>query len=237
MRLAVSAIFAALPLLASAEGSPFAQYQAHLQNFLGRVVSGVPNPGIHDPVAALEAKMGSMKLSTLTLGNWKQTLYEPVAPGATVPEEWWVLITGRNKTCLGHCDKVEQAFNETAAKFALTPGSPHMGYLNCDDQPILCNSWSASTAHIWSFAMLPPPAPVEIYKKRLNLTTTTSSDLVALQSSKAEWTLLESWFHPFNGQVAQNGLAVPYGYVMWAFNLVPNWLFMVIVSFASRSMM
>lgn len=101
MRLAVSAIFAALPLLASAEGSPFAQYQAHLQNFLGRVVSGVPNPGIHDPVTALEAKMGSMKLSTLTLGNWKQTLYEPVAPGATVPEEWWVLITGRNKTCLG----------------------------------------------------------------------------------------------------------------------------------------
>lgn len=101
MRLALSAIAAALPLLASAEENPFAQYQAHIQNFMGRVSSSIPNPGRYDPVAALEAKMGSMRLSTLTLENWKQTLYEPVAPAATVPEEWWVLITGRNKTCFG----------------------------------------------------------------------------------------------------------------------------------------
>ena len=140
---------------------------------------------------------------------------------------------------LGHCGKIEQAFNETAAKFAVTPGSPHVGYLNCDDQPILCNSWSTATGYIWSFNILPSPAPVDIYKKRLNLTTTTSSDLVALNSakSKEDWTLLDSWFHPFNGKATEFGLSVPYAYAMWAFNLVPNWLFMLVVSFASRSMM
>lgn len=275
MRAAVAALVAAaLPLLAATDANPFAPYQARLeavqarvQAVLGRVAAAVPNPGHHDPVAALAAKTGALRLSTLTLENWKHTLYEPVAAGATVPEEWWVLVTGRNKTCYGeswssspplsaarreslrppdpgnaspgHCAKVEQAFNETAAKFALTPGSPHMAFVNCDDQPILCNSWAASTAQVWSFAMLPPPGPVEIYKKRLNLTTTTSADLVALHASKtkAEWTLVDSVFHPFTGKVAELGLAVPYGYVMWAFGLVPNWLFMVIVSIASRSMM
>lgn len=87
--------------------------------------------------------------------------------------------------------------------------------------------------------MLPSPAPVDIYKRRLNLTTTTSSDLVALNSAKSKegWTLLDSWFHPFNGKATELGLSVPYGYAIWAFNLVPNWLFMLIVSFASRSMM
>lgn len=140
----------------------------------------------------------------------------------------------------GHCGKVEQAFNETAAKFAILPGSPYMGMLNCDDQPILCNAWSAGAGSVWSINMLPAPAAVDIYKKRLNLTTTTSEDLVKLRTEskeKAGFVLLDSWFHPFNGKVTELGLAVPYGYVMWAFGLVPNWLFMLIVSFASRSMM
>ncbi|GAB0135128.1 Sulfate adenylyltransferase [Epichloe bromicola] len=243
MRFSTSAIVAALPLLASAQQDPLGQYKAQFQTFVDKMGAYIPNPGTYDPVAALEAKLGSMKLSTLTLENWKETLYEPVAAGSTVPTEWWVLISGRNKTCFGHCGNVERAFNETAAKFAVLPGSPLMGIVNCDDQPILCNAWSAGAGSIWSFNMLPPPAPVEIYKKRLNLTTTTSEDLVQLQIQSAEskekagFVLLDSWFHPFNGKVTELGLSVPYGYIMWAFGLVPNWLFMLIVSFASRSMM
>jgi hypothetical protein len=116
-----------------------------------------------------------------------------------------------------------------------------MGMLNCDDQPILCNAWSAGAGSIWSINMVPAPAPVDIYKRRLNLTSTTSEELVKLRSAeskeKAGFVLLDSWFHPFNGKAAELGLSVPYGYVMWAFGLVPNWLFMLIVSFASRSMM
>lgn len=101
MRFSASAVVAALPLLASAQQDPLGQYKAQFQTFMDKIGSYVPNPGSHDPVAALEAKLGSMKMSTLTLENWKDTLYEPVAPGATVPTEWWVLVSGRNKTCYG----------------------------------------------------------------------------------------------------------------------------------------
>ncbi|KYK55308.1 hypothetical protein DCS_07271 [Drechmeria coniospora] len=240
MRFHASAVVAALPLLARAQENPFGPYKAQLQQVLGKMCSYLPNPGRHDQVAALEAKFGPMHLSTLTLENWKETLYEQdLGPGARSVDEWWVLISGRNKTCFGHCGQVEKAFNETAAKFATTPGAPHMALLNCDDQPILCNSWAAGTGHIWSFGMVPDPDKVEIYKKRLNLTSTTSDDLVALHEAETKegWVALESWFHPFTGQATELGLAVPWGYIIWAFNLVPNWLFMIIVSFASRSMM
>lgn len=237
MRFSASAIVAALPALAAAQD--FEQYKAQFQDVLGQFGSYIPNPASHDPVAAAEAKAGSLKLSILTLDNWKETLYEPVPAGATKPEEWWVLVSGGNKTCFGHCTQIEQAFNETAAKFALLPGTPHMGYVNCDDQPILCNAWSTATGLLYVFDMLPPPAPVDIYRKRLNFTTTTSDDLVALQASgsKEQFNLVDGWFHPINGKAAELGLSVPFGYLMWVFGLIPNWLFMLVVSFASRSMM
>ncbi|KAF7558776.1 hypothetical protein G7046_g5380 [Stylonectria norvegica] len=237
MRFSASTIVAALPALASAQD--FEQYKAQFQKVVGDFGSYIPNLGRHDAAAALESKLGPNKLSVLTLENWQKTLYEPVAPDATTPEEWWVLVSGGPKTCFGHCEVVEKAFNETAAKFATDPDTPHMAYLNCDDQPILCNSWSTATANLYIFEMLPPPAPVDIYRKRLNLTTTTSDDLVALQASgsKETFALLDSWFHPINGKAAELGVAVPFGYVMWAFGLVPNWLFMLIVSFGSRTLM
>lgn len=100
MRFSLSAFaVAALPALAAAQD--FAQYQAQFQNFLGNMGSYIPNPGRHDPIAAAEAKIGSMKMNILTLENWRETLYEPVKEGATQPEEFWILTTGRNKTCFG----------------------------------------------------------------------------------------------------------------------------------------
>jgi hypothetical protein len=101
-----TAAFLALPLLVAGEG-PFEQYKAQFQNFLGQFRSSLPNPNKHDPVAAAEAKVGSMKIDTLTLDAWKDTLYQPVKPGSTKPEEWWVLITGRNKTCFGKEGRLE----------------------------------------------------------------------------------------------------------------------------------
>ncbi|KAJ4136260.1 hypothetical protein NW768_003871 [Fusarium equiseti] len=240
MRFSSSTILAALPALAAAQDSPVDQYKAQFQNVIGQFASYIPNPGHHDPVAAAEAKAGSMRLNVLTLENWKETLYEPVAAGATTPEEWWLLVSGGNKTCYGRCGTVEQAFNETAAKFALLENTPHMAYLNCDNQPILCNSWSAGPPSLYIFDVLPEPAPVEIYSKRLNLTTTTSDTLVALQASGSKDEFhrhTSAWFHPTNGKLAEYGLAIPFGYLMWAMNLIPNWLFMLVVSFGSRAMM
>ncbi|KAF6844108.1 hypothetical protein CMUS01_01424 [Colletotrichum musicola] len=238
MRVSATTLLA-LPLLATAAESPFEQYKAQFQNFLSSFGASAPSASKQDAPEAATTQTVEKKLSVLTVDNWKETLYEPVKSEATTPEEWWVLITGRNKTCFGHCDKIEAAFNETAAKFAKLPESPHMGLLNCDDQPVLCNAWSAGTASIWSFNMLPPGAEIDIYRKRLNVTTTTSDDIVDLwkKGNKEDWILTENIFHPFNSWVAQNGLSIPIGYFFWAFNLVPNWLFMLLVSFGSRTLM
>ncbi|KAF9874506.1 hypothetical protein CkaCkLH20_08069 [Colletotrichum karsti] len=238
MRVSATTLLA-LPLLAAAAESPFEQYKAQFQNFLSSFGASAPSASTPENPKAATPEVAEKKLSVLTVDNWKETLYEPVKADATTPEEWWVLITGRNKTCFGHCDKIETAFNETAAKFAQLPESPHMGLLNCDDQPVLCNAWSAGTASVWSINMLPPGSKVDIWRKRLNVTTTTSDDIVDLwkKGTKEDWILTENIFHPFNSWVAENNLSIPVGYFFWAFNLVPNWLFMLLVSFGSRTLM
>ncbi|KAF4126360.1 hypothetical protein GMORB2_0096 [Geosmithia morbida] len=237
MRFSLSTAVAALPALAAAQESPLEQYQAQFQNFVSNFGSYVPSPARHDAAAAHAAKTGPMKLHVLTLDTWKDTLYEPVQAGATTPEEWWVFTTGGNKTCFGQCGRAELAFNETATRFAAQPTPhPHMGLLNCEDQPILCNAWSAGVGSIWAFDMLPEPAPVNIYKKRLNLTSVTSDDIAALQGNRDQFVLLESFWHPFNGKAAELGVAVPLAYTLWLFNLLPNWAFMLAISMFSRTM-
>jgi hypothetical protein len=114
-----------------------------------------------------------------------------------------------------------------------------MALVNCDDQPVLCNAWSAPVGALWIFEMLPEPSNINIWTKKLNLTTTTSDDLVQLHKNgyKTEANLHDGLFHPFNGPIAQNGLSTPVGYVLWAFSLLPSWAFMIFVSLFSRRMM
>ncbi len=95
-----SILLVGLALGAAAE-SPLDQYKAKFQNFLGSFGSYIPSPTSHEDTETPEAKARGKTMDVLTLGNWKQTLYSPVKPAATKPEEWWVLITGRNKTCFG----------------------------------------------------------------------------------------------------------------------------------------
>ncbi|KAI1427990.1 hypothetical protein F5Y12DRAFT_791136 [Xylaria sp. FL1777] len=243
MRFNSASALLALPVLAVADTpdyqAQFQQYLGQAQGYFEKVASSLPSPSKHDPVAAAAAKAGPNKIDVIGLHNWKDTLYEPVTPGSTTPEEWWVLITGGNKTCFGHCAKVEAAFNETAGKFAIEPDSPHTALLNCDNQPVLCNAWSAPVGSLWIFEMLPEPSPINIFTKRLNLTTTTSDDLVQLQKDGYKTVAKEhdGLFHPFKGALAQNGLSVPAGYILWAFGLLPNWAFMILISLLSRRMM
>jgi hypothetical protein len=94
--------FLALPLLASAAEGPFDQYKAQFNNFFDNIGSYIPNPAkaasqVHD----VEAKAGGLAVRELTLSNWRKTLYDSVKPGQEKPEEWWVFITGGNKTCYG----------------------------------------------------------------------------------------------------------------------------------------
>ncbi|KAI1816425.1 hypothetical protein GGS20DRAFT_538265 [Poronia punctata] len=243
MHFSSTAALLALPLLATADvpeyQAQFQQYLGQAQGYVEKFASKIPSPNRYDDAAAAAAKSGSDKISTLGLHNWKNTLYEPVTSGSATPEEWWLLITGGNKTCFGRCGQVEAAFNETAAKFATDDKAPHMALLNCDDQPVLCNAWSAAAGNLWILEMLPEPSNINIWSKRLNMTTTTSDDLVQLHKNgyKEEAHLHDGLFHPFNGAIAQNGLSTVVGYVLWAFSLVPSWAFMIFVSFFSRRMM
>ncbi len=178
----------ALPLLAAAQESPLDQALAQIQFWAGKLQSYIPNPNRpHTPHAAA-AKAGGKTLNILTLSDWETTIRGSVKPASTTPEEWWVLITGGNKTCFGQCGQIEAAFNETAALWALNPTAPHLGYLDCDNQPVLCNAWSAGPPALWFFEVSAKPAPVVTRSRRLNTTTTevkTFTDFLSSQSYKA----------------------------------------------------
>ncbi|KAK4162187.1 hypothetical protein QBC43DRAFT_215698 [Cladorrhinum sp. PSN259] len=243
-----SATMLALPLLAAAAESPFEQYKAKFQNFLSSFGATAPTADTTKEVPIVSNTGKKSKkvvepkpIETLTLEGWKDSLLAPVKADATKPEEWLVLISGGNSTCFGHCDKVEAAYRDASFKFAQLPSSPHLGYLNCDDQAVLCNSWSASTGVFWAIDALPAPAQTDILVKSLNLTTVTGQDIVdAYKTRSADtWRKIDNdgWFHPFHGKLANYGVAVPLGYFFWALNIIPSWAMMIGVSFLSRSLM
>ncbi|KAK0639363.1 hypothetical protein B0T16DRAFT_242775 [Cercophora newfieldiana] len=243
MRFSSTAILA-LPLLAAAAESPFEQYKAKFQNFISSFGAAAPAADQAQPAAAAsspksKAKVGPKKIENLTLENWKDTVYAPVKPDATTPEEWYILVSGGNKTCYGHCTKLDAAFKESAVKFATQSKSPHLARLDCEDQQVLCNSWGASAGSLWVFEMLPTPAPIDVYWKPLNLSTVSTQTILDLQAKpvKENFRFVESYFHPFDGILAQYNLAVPIGYILYGFNVIPSWAFMLIVSFLSRSVM
>ena len=238
-----TATLLALPLLAAAtqQESPLEQAKAQAQYWFDKISSYIPNPSKPHTVDinAAAAKAGGKALNVFTLNDWESTIRSSVKPVSSTPEEWWVLVTGGNKTCFGLCGNVEKAFNESAILFAVNPTAPHLAYLNCDNQPVLCNSWGAGPPHLWIMEVAAKPAPVDIRLVSLNTTTTnvkTFTDLHATQSWK-EKTPYEGYFHPFDGQLAKLGLAVPLGYVFWVFSVVPSWLFMIGISFISRNIM
>lgn len=231
----------ALPLLAAASqpDTPLEQVKAQAQYWLDKLQSYIPNPSKENPVEAAAAKVGEAKIHTLTLDNWQETIRGSVQPESTTPEEWWILATGGNKTCFGLCGNVEKGFNESAAIFALDPTAPHMAILNCDNQPVLCNSWGAGPPHLWTMEVGAPGVSVPIITVPLNTTSTNVTTFTELHSTKSykKKAPYEGWFHPFDGELAKYGAAVPVGYVLWFFAVIPSWLFMIGISFLSRTIM
>lgn len=145
-----------------------------------------------------------------------------------------------NLYSLGHCGRVEAAFNQSAAQIAALPDAPHIGYIDCDSQPILCNAWSAGAGTIWLIELLPEPAPVDIWMKRMNLSTTNPEDYLELyktREDKSQFKKKDGYFHPFDGELAKYGVAVPVAYILWGLSVVPSWAMMLGVSFLSRTMM
>ena len=104
MRLVASA-FLALPLLAAAE------QQNPLAGLFQKFSSYLPSGNLAHPVDATAAKIAGKNVHTLTLSNWQETMHNGISTKPSQPEEWWVFVTGGNKTCYGMCEKVEKAWN------------------------------------------------------------------------------------------------------------------------------
>lgn len=246
MRLSSTAAAFVLPLLALAEQQqqrpllgPGDHIKLQFQKYYDLFQPYIPHWNTYDAAHAAAAKAGGANVEVLTLSNWKDTLRNSVTPASSKPEEWWVFITGGNKTCFGHCETANRAFNETALLFAADPTAPHMGYINCEHQPILCNAWAIGPPSLYIMEVTPEPQPVDVRLQRFNGTSVTASDFVKIHTTKS-WKEVEpyvGYFHPFDGEVAKYGVGAPIGWFLWIFNVLPNWAFMLLVSMMSRSFM
>lgn len=73
----------------------------------------------------------------------------------------------------------------------------------------------------------------------LNVTTVTVSDITEIYTKQEylKTTPYEGILHPFDGLLAQTGLDIPLGWVLWGLGKMPSWAPMIIISFFSRSFM
>ncbi|KAL9081648.1 MAG: hypothetical protein Q9159_007169 [Coniocarpon cinnabarinum] len=196
------------------------------------------------PFDAGAAKVAERETARLTWTYWRETLQhsgeqKPYNP----PEAWMVYFTG-NKTCHGLCHRSDLAWNESVALFTPDVSAPHLATVNCDLEPLLCGSWAAATGSIW-FILLPQPLPdqspaaTDITIHTLNLTTVTNADITHIHTRKEylKTPRYEGPLHPFDGWVQKTGLVYPMAYGLWTLSKIPNWAFMVGMSFISRRFM
>ncbi|KFY25606.1 hypothetical protein V491_01663 [Pseudogymnoascus sp. VKM F-3775] len=92
---------------------------------------------------------------------------------------------------------------------------------------------------MYIFEVNAPPAKSPVYIHGFNTTTVTVQDLVKLHETKSykKRPAYEGHFHPLDGTAQEYGLDLATGWVIWAFNILPNWAFMILISFVSRTMM
>jgi len=264
MYVSVALIFTALPLLAAAETqerqqSPLDSLKIQGQYYYDLLTSyfpsSIPSPNFIQPdtpssetssTSATGETRPPPKIDVFALDTWQQTLHSTPSTSTrndqASTEEWFLLMTGGNKTCFGLCGQLESSFNDSALLFAHEPTHPNLAILNCDYQPVLCNSWAAGPPALYVFSV-PTAAPTndktDLYIASLNTTTTTPETFVELWNtgSYKEKSPYEGYFHPTDGPLAKLGVAMPIGYVLWIFSMIPSWVFMIGVSFISRSMM
>lgn len=234
----------ALPALAAAQAQkPLGeQAQAWFEKAKSYIPQGVPG-AVKDPVGAGAAKVAAKNVTPLNMSNYEEFL-TPDASSSKSPQEWMIFVSGGNKTCAGHCVKLEKEWNETASLFAADPTAPQLGYINCDTQAVLCATWQAGPPTIWHIqrpiAQADQSTPAStIHINYLNVTATTVGDIVALHSGKKyeDGILYEGYFNPLDGQLAKVGLNKIAGYVLFGFGLIPSWAFMLVVSMVSRTIM
>ncbi|KAF2202085.1 hypothetical protein GQ43DRAFT_392898 [Delitschia confertaspora ATCC 74209] len=237
-------------LLLALSVTVFAEEQIPLANkvkgWWNKVASTVPSTP-SAPVAATAAKVASSVQHELTPENWKTVLTRDPTASAPTTQEWMVFITGANATCYGFCENASQAWNESVAVLSAAPRSPKFAVLDCEKYPVLCNSWSVGPPTIYYMSIPKPladqsaPAPTVRYipLSRNATVTAVASNITRLVANKEyeNYEPYEGYWHPFNGLLAQYGLAMPIGYVLWGFSKMPSWLPMILISLMSRGFM
>lgn len=245
----------ALPALAAAQGqAPLLDQAKALYMQAYDVVSSympkAPSPptgvfnAIPNPIDAGAAEVAGLVVDRLTLANHK-TLFQPGAaissPGL---EEWMIFVTGGNKTCFGLCQHAENEWNKSVPQLAYAENAPHLAMLDCETDPVLCNAWAMGPPSV-IHAFLPQPLPDQSTPQtimrsiNLNRTSVTAQEIAAIHTEETykQTPVYEGFWHPFDGPLAKVGLNVPVGYAIWGFSLIPSWMFMIGISFISRSMM
>ena len=117
------------------------------------------------------------------------------------------------------------------------PSAPRLAILNCEFQPLLCNTWCASVPSLWH--IIPSKDETTVRVIGLNETSTTAETFLKLHKEKG-WKEVSPYtgiFHPFDGLVKKLHLSYPLGYVLWVFSMIPNWVVLLAISFGSRKLM
>ncbi|OJJ70918.1 hypothetical protein ASPBRDRAFT_43790 [Aspergillus brasiliensis CBS 101740] len=236
-------VVALLPALAVAqEQVPLAD---RVQGWFNKAKSYLPTATPVAPAAAVvekvveKTKIQEKTVSEFNLTNW-QSYLEP----ASEPQDWLIYITGGNKTCFGRCDQADKAFKESVLLFSADPTSPNLGKLDCEENKVLCSAWGAGAPSVWYLqvpqAQLGEERPnTPLHTVYLNSTTVTPETIYKVHSEKVYETTpaYEGALHPTDGWLAQNNLLLPLGYVIYGFSAIPSWLFMIGISFFSRTFM
>lgn len=244
-----STLLLALPALAVAEEQvPLLEKVKGFFNKATAAVSSAVPAAPSNPIKAATDKASSKAAAaiqhTLTLENWREIL--TVDPTASPPttQDWLIFVTGGNTTCYGLCANATKAWNASLPVLAAKSNAPKFAYLDCEEETLLCNSWSVGAPSLYHFSIPKPladqsaPVPVVRYQP-LNRTSTTAQTFknLIVDNEIEKVAPYEGLFHPFNGELQKFNLAVPYAYVTYYFSKMPSWLPMILISFFSRSIM
>jgi hypothetical protein len=251
-----TSVVLALPAMAAAQQQAplLEQAKGWFNNFVGAATSNVNSAssaaasaasGIPNPVNAAAGKAEELAVTVLTKENYNQVLKPGAATASPGIEDWMIYTTGGNRTCFGMCDRADVEWSKAVSQLSVIPSGPQLGRLDCEKEPQLCNAWGAGAPSV-IYIQLPQPLPDQttpattVHYLSLNRTTVTAQDFVEMATVKAfkqEKTPYEGFFHPFNGVLAQTGLGIPFGWVVYGFSVMPSWALMIGISFFSRTFM
>lgn len=210
------------------------------------IPSPPPPPSVpsFNPVDAGAAAVAGAAVKTLTVENYKDVLAAGGATSSPGVEEWMVFVTGGNKTCFGLCGHAESQWNRSVPLLEASKNAPHLGWLNCESETALCNAWAIACPSVIHM-LIPQPLPDQsmppttVRNIGFNRTSVTTHEIAAIHTEQKylDAPVYEGIWHPFDGTLAQTGLAIPLGQAMYYVSLVPSWAIMIGVSMVSRSIM